>query len=607
MPTTAELPLANINTTYGFQFGARSLRMETRTPPSTVQKFEMQLLQDINTSRRKNFNEHRPFLNKMSPILPNAEDSLECRIPSNCPAEIKAILSAAWLHNLDTLKPLLNEPGKASVQEPTTKETPLHAAIRSCGPAEIIDDTTRREKAKDVVAELFQWGGIWNDVDNKNETPGCVALRLGQKDLYELCVAAGMRAEILFGILDYGYEELGSEDDNETDDQIDEEQQKENGEANGDTTITDIAIEFEDEKGFEKALAAVAANTNAAAAGVNNAAPLIANDHTVTNEAYLASDLALDPKKLVDEAGNGIMMAWETEIMRQSVISLLSMPDFAAPQLVGSSATSPQLPPSQPTGIEIDTSELLQGKRILNIGFGMGIIDTFFASTAPSKHHIIEAHPAVVDYIRMSPNSKFGCKWASEQPEGANKVWKGRWQDICPRLLADGEVYDAIYFDTFGEDYSQLRMFFTEYIPGLLDQNGRFGFFNGLGADRQICYDVYQKVVEMHLSDAGLDVEWNEVSVDMKNMGEEGKGEWEGIVRRYWTLESKYPLNCVKFPLAFINDSVIQFLIVMTCVFGWYFNIQENRANSYHRIPIACVYIYGLMRYMNSTQYLPTI
>ena len=51
-----------------------------------------------------------------------------------------------------------------------------------------------------------------------------------------------------------------------------------------------------------------------------------------------------------------------------------------------------------------------------------------------------------------------------------------------------------------------------------------FGFFHGLGADRQICYDVYTKVAEVHLSDAGLDVDWIDVDVDMKNMHETGKG-----------------------------------------------------------------------------------
>lgn len=182
---------------------------------------------------------------------------------------------------------------------------------------------------------------------------------------------------------------------------------------------------------------------------------------------------------------------------------------------------------------------LAAGHKILNIGFGMGIIDTMFAETQPSKHHIIEAHPAVLEHVN-GPDSKFSKDWEASSPvPGGYKVHGGKWQDIVPKLLEGGETYDAIYFDTFGEDYGQLRMFFTEYVPGLLEEEGRFGFFNGLGADRKICYDVYTQVVEMHLSDAGLDVEWQVLDVDMNDMKTEGEGEWEGVKRRYWTLDSQ--------------------------------------------------------------------
>ena len=180
------------------------------------------------------------------------------------------------------------------------------------------------------------------------------------------------------------------------------------------------------------------------------------------------------------------------------------------------------------------------GKRILNIGFGMGIIDGMFAETNPARHHIIEAHPEVLKHIATA-DSKFDASWEARGFEpGAYAVHKGRWQDVCPKLLEDGEVYDAIYFDTFGEDYGQMRMFFTEFVPGLLDQDGVFGFFNGLGADRQTCYDVYTKVVEVHLTDAGMDVDWKVLDVDMKNLAEHGRGDWEGVKMRYWTLDSKY-------------------------------------------------------------------
>ncbi|KAI1470165.1 arginine N-methyltransferase 2 [Daldinia caldariorum] len=448
-------------------------------------------------------------------------DSIDARIPASCPASVSQILYPSWHHDLAGLKPLLTVPGRASVQEPTTGETPLHAAIRACAPAnrrrqgalddadEDEDEDKARENARAVVHELFMSGAIWNDVDDNNETPGCVAARLGLADLYALCVEAGVRAELLFGLLD-GYEELESDDDDDDDEEDEEDEKvKEKGEDNvegegkGEKDVENTERDGAQEE-EEEAEVVVVDSDRAFVPPKGTVGP------NVNSADYLRSNLTYSDGKLVDSAQNGVMMAWETSIMRASVDALL---------------------PGLPTG-----------KKILNVGFGMGIVDGMFAATRPEKHHVIEAHPSVLKHISSSPDSKFGREWEAGGPsEGAYKVHGGRWQDVVPKLLEQGETYDAIYFDTFGEDYGQLRMFFTEYVPALLEDQGRFGFFNGLGADRKICYDVYAQVVEMHLSDAGMDVEWRELEVDMKDLGKEGEGEWEGVKRRYWTLD-KYRL-----------------------------------------------------------------
>lgn len=454
-------------------------------------------------------------------------DSISSRISPSCPSTTQSILTAAWAHDLPRVKSLLDEPGKASLQDPQTGETPLHAAIRSCGPApsssspDEKDETSAEdlEAAKKTVSELLLWGAIWNDVDDKNETPGCVAQRLGRRELYDLCVEAGVRAEMLFGLMG-GYEELESE--GEEMEIVDDEEGEGEGQEEGVVVVTE-----EDGDEAPRLVNVEEVNRN----GENGVEeeeeeeeeaepkfqpPVEDADVDVNSEAYLRSRLTYSDGKLVDEDGNGVMMAWETDIMRRSVDALLP-------------------------GKE-------SGKRILNIGFGMGIIDTMFAETKPSKHHIIEAHTGVLEHI-SSPNSKFGKSWEGSGPEpGAFKIYQGKWQEVCQQLLQEGQIYDAIYFDTFGEDYSQLRMFFTEFIPGLLDGEGIFGFFNGLGADRLICYDVYTKVSELHLADAGLDVEWKVIDVDMSKLAEAGKDEWEGVKRRYWTLDSEFlpenPLIC---------------------------------------------------------------
>jgi protein arginine N-methyltransferase 2 len=428
------------------------------------------------------------------------DDSISSRISPSCPRDTQTILTAAWSHDLPAIKKLLDTPGAASLQDPVTRESPSHATIRSLGPRpssdtspeELSEDKESVQAAIAVLRELFLWGAIWNDVDDHDETPGCLAARLGREEIYQLCVEAGVRAELLFGVLE-GYEELESGDEDwEVEDMEDVEEHghvevEDGGEAHNGAPVDgdDVPelVDMPEEEGGVK--------------------------RDVNSEDYLKSQVTYSDGKLVDDEGNGVMMAWETDIMRRSVDALL-----------------PGLP---------------EGKRILNIGFGMGIIDGMFAETKPARHHIIEAHPEVLRYI-STDESKFGPAWEAAGSEpGANKVYGGKWQEICPQLLAEGQVYDAVYFDTFGEDYSQLKLFFTEFIPGLLEQNGIFGFFNGLGADRKICYDVYTKVSEMHLADAGLDVEWDVIDVDLKGLEEAGKGEWEGVRRRYWTLDSEFP------------------------------------------------------------------
>ncbi|KAG0651146.1 Type IV arginine N-methyltransferase [Hyphodiscus hymeniophilus] len=392
----------------------------------------------------------------------------------------QTILLLSSNHDLAALKPLLRQPGNASVQDPETGYTPLHAAIAACGSADDVGEQVQgeeidMEKAKEVVKELFLSGAIWNDLDVNNETPGCMASRLGRKELYELCVEAGVRAEMLLGLLG-GYEPLADEDseDEEIEEQLDGAEALESKTVpNGENGHADESIEG------------------------------VGGKKDVNSKDYLKSDLTFQDDKLLDADANGVMMAWETDIMRRTVDLLLP----------GNQA----------------------GKRILNIGFGMGIVDHMFRDTRPLSHHIVEAHPAVIAKLEEE-DSDFGKAWAESAPTGGKYiVHKGKWQNVVSKMLEEGEVFDAIYFDTFGEDYSQLKLFFTEYVVGLLDPEGKFGFFNGLGADRRVCYDVYYRVSELDLCDAGMDVEWTMVPVE--GLGGEGEREWKGVRRRYWTLD----------------------------------------------------------------------
>lgn len=439
---------------------------------------------------------------------------MEGEDPQDTDPDLQAqlVLLAASHHNLETLRTLLRT-GSANVQDPETGFTPLHAAIAACETANdcsstgqngssgniesnrqsssrtdsVDGDTEESDRAAvaKTVKLLLQNGAIWNDIDKNDETPGCLSLRLGLTELYDIMVDAGVRAEMLLSRLD-GYQQLADDDD-------DDEEAEEEGSK---PVSAEVQVEALADGGQnDRPLDGETTVPNHAPSEQHTAEPI--QDNTLDNEDYLQSSLRFQNGRILDSDYNGVMMGWETDIMKRTA-------GLLAPQ-----------------------SDL----RILNIGHGMGIVDTFFQETTPQIHHIIEAHPAVL--ARMKAD-----KW-HEKPNVT--VHEGRWQDVVPKIMEQGILFDAIYFDTFAEDYNALRDFFSDCIIGLLDDGGKWSFFNGMGADRQICYDVYGKVVEMDLFEAGFDTVWE--TMEVPKMNEE---EWKGVKRRYWALK-QYKLPICEF------------------------------------------------------------
>ncbi|KAL8651722.1 MAG: hypothetical protein Q9210_003088 [Variospora velana] len=412
-------------------------------------------------------------------------------------AEVQQVLAAASHHDLRSLRALLRT-HSASVQDPQTGYTPLHAAIAGADPsqkkqqrngvvngdnvdAESSGEGNEAEAAVQTVKLLLQNGAIWNDLNKDDETPGCLALRLGLTNLYNIVVDAGVRAEILLNRLNE-YEQLKDDD-------------------------------VEEPADLE---APTIHNTDSSSPPATSTAPSGAPENTTDSSAtpdpqpnqptYLSSSLSFHPDRILDASANSVMMSWETTLMSRTAALLAPSP----------------------------------GLRVLNIGHGMGIIDVEFQRTSPSTHHIVEAHPSVL--ARMREHGWY------DKPNVV--VHEGRWQDVLPRMIEseeDGDggelnLFDAIYFDTFAEPYTALRTFFEDFVIGLLDEGGKWGFFNGLGADRQVCYDVYAKVVELDLFEAGFEVEWT--SLEVPDLEE--RGEWEGVRRAYWRLK-EYRLPVARF------------------------------------------------------------
>ncbi|CAG8498882.1 14631_t:CDS:2 [Acaulospora morrowiae] len=213
-----------------------------------------------------------------------------------------------------------------------------------------------------------------------------------------------------------------------------------------------------------------------------------------SNIEYLSRPLKYseDGTKLFDFEDNGVMMGWEKPLMDRHA-------EILCPR---------------------------EGLDILNIGFGLGLVDMAIEKYKPRSHTIVEAHPDVYDYmIKEGWDKKPGVK-----------IIFGRWQDVLDQF----EIYDGIFFDTFGEFYKDLRDFHEEII-NFLKPDGIYSFFNGLGATNNFFHDVYCRIAEMHLSSVGLQTEFIEIPIDPSD-----EKIWEGVKRRYWTLDT-YRLPICRF------------------------------------------------------------
>jgi len=117
-----------------------------------------------------------------------------------------------------------------------------------------------------------------------------------------------------------------------------------------------------------------------------------------------------DGQALLDADKDAVMMEWERPLMKAHAQILMDGP----------------------------------GKRVMNIGFGMGIIDSALQDLQPDLHIIVEAHPDV--HRRMLTDG-----W-DKKPNV--RICFGRWQDCLPQLISEGVIVDAIFYDTVGDQNS---------------------------------------------------------------------------------------------------------------------------------------------------------
>ncbi|DBA66580.1 hypothetical protein WJX79_008592 [Trebouxia sp. C0005] len=204
-----------------------------------------------------------------------------------------------------------------------------------------------------------------------------------------------------------------------------------------------------------------------------------------SNSSYLEQRVQYlkEGAQLVDEESQGVMMAWEGPLMQAHAKAICS-----------------------------------GGGDVLNVGFGLGLVDMAIQSKNPRSHTIIEAHPDVLRKMREDG-------W-EDKPNV--HVVHGRWQDVISQL---GQ-YDGIFFDTFGEDYEDLREFQHQMIH-LLRPGGLYSYFNGLSADNAFFHMVSCEVVKCELAAKGLSTSFIPLPINVAD-----PAIWQDILNKYWQLDT---------------------------------------------------------------------
>jgi tetratricopeptide (TPR) repeat protein len=168
----------------------------------------------------------------------------------------------------------------------------------------------------------------------------------------------------------------------------------------------------------------------------------------ITEQEYLNSDLTFTEDKILTPDGFEVMMEWERPIMERSA--------------------------------EIVCHN--QGD-VLNVGFGMAIIDSAIQRRGVTSHTIIEAHPQVVRRAE---------EWARDKK--AVTIIPSTWQNALESL----KPFDGIYFDTIMPP----TIPFLQHAPSILKQNGVLSHF-------QYNIDV-RKLVAMIRDDLEFGIEYLE-------------------------------------------------------------------------------------------------
>ncbi len=152
--------------------------------------------------------------------------------------------------------------------------------------------------------------------------------------------------------------------------------------------------------------------------------------------------------RLLDSKARPIMMGWEDPIMKDAANLICS-----------------------------------NGGKILNVGFGLGIIDNYIQSYDIDEHWIIEAHPEVQNKMKekgWDKKSNVVCLF-------------DKWQNVYKDL----PKFDGIYFDTWMEGIDP----FHEIVSSLLKPEGKYAYWLPMNCNVHPVFKSKNYKVQEHVTE----------------------------------------------------------------------------------------------------------
>ena len=150
--------------------------------------------------------------------------------------------------------------------------------------------------------------------------------------------------------------------------------------------------------------------------------------HPDGHQMYMDNEVTYtNDGRLLDYLGNAVMMEWEDPIMKDAA-SLICR----------------------------------DGGKILNVGFGLGLIDNYIQSHNVEEHWIIESHPGVIQKMKDEG-------W--DKKPNVTCIFD-KWQNVYQDL----PIFEGVYFDTWMESQED----FHKVIESILNPNGgKYLYFSG--------------------------------------------------------------------------------------------------------------------------------